>query len=437
MLVESTGGRPPITEDGCIARMVSVGGGGEEVTQVLVLGRLGDRLTRKYSMEEGCPLELDGLFEWARRMLVCRPAVESSESADASRYTSQCMFADALRKHLEGADSTEGGRVWLEVLKQGLPDEHVVDVGDATEDTKELEVLCARLLTPTERDELLPQVQSDWVPVINKSILSDDSSPVREQAHTWPWRKKLGVSFAVGGVVLGSVLTGCLLWRGRFQDDTVLLRPKFDQTHPQKTTFVDAITESTLASLRTAEDVCERAFNASVQYLQPVSRMDWLRPTVCRSQGGRLVCAWRDKENRYSCHSFGIPTKFGFTAVGEAIERYLKPDECAIQCGGEALDLFQQELKELALDDNCSTGCIGDCTLDKFAARTPNCNCTVSILQCQVDDGKGNIVVTGTLVDRHSDPRRLSKHSTALVRQRHKIHGCGAGCLRPIKHPFI
>ncbi|EZG43572.1 hypothetical protein GNI_166100, partial [Gregarina niphandrodes] len=150
-VIVQDGARPPVTDDDCVARMVSLGKG-EECIHVLVLGRLSDSLTQEYPMEAGCPLDLDGLLEWSRRMLVYQ---------DENEYVKR-MFSNVLKKRLEGEDDLTLYDVWSEVFKGDI-----VKVGDdVSDDAKLLEVLYARLLTSEEQKQLKSMVPKEWMPVI-------------------------------------------------------------------------------------------------------------------------------------------------------------------------------------------------------------------------------------------------------------------------------
>ncbi|EZG42988.1 hypothetical protein GNI_200360 [Gregarina niphandrodes] len=496
IVVAPNGERPHLDE--CVARMVTIGAGGDEVLQLVVLGRPGDRLTQECPLESECPLEFAGLFEWSRRMLVYHEANEPPKSIAASKYI-EGMFADALKMHLQYSGASATDEVWLEIFNRRLSQEHSVNVEprtfryDDVECEMELEVLCARMLTPAERDQLRPQVPEDWWPVINKSVFADEYSDEYSDGYPdavypggcqhWSWKMKLGTGLAVSGVIGGAIWAG-LHWGlpksdqgpSTLSDGTTSQSTLNDGTTSQSTLNYDAssqstlnyatttqstpnshsaselagrhetLSESTLASLQLAEDVCKRTFEATSKQMEPASSNRWIRPSPCGSYGGRLICTWHNKAP--SCHSFGLPTMFDFTAVGEAIWYHLMPGMCAVDCntkqGSENL-VLQEIGRELATatvgrnvsnltpgelvrtgrdvrnllkqDSFCSpVGISSGFSFDRFEEGRPNCNCILGILRCHAQDVAGKAVSCDSLIGFNTDAAKLFKHAALIVR---------------------
>ncbi|EZG70307.1 putative transmembrane protein [Gregarina niphandrodes] len=385
-LVGRDGERPPITDCDCVARMLSVGVGGEEMTQVVVLGRLSDTLMKAHPLEADCHLPFDLLLEWSRRILIYHEANESTAEIEASSRIRSAL-ADAVMKHLEDANPSAAEEVWHEIFEQSPPAEYVnIEDEEGPEDV--LEVLYARMLTPAERDRLLSQVPDrDWLPVIDRSISWEKNGLLSIQP--W-WRSRaVAASVAVGGFVLGTVvLTSLMLPRCSESSKNSSLRqlsslrsapsevsvPAWDvyewtpeplppapddvqdewkvlnDNFPEWRLLNDIISESELASLRTTTDVCQRSFNATREKMLPVTEVDWLKVGWCSGDGGQLICSRWDYPSPF-CHYFGNPTKFDLAVVGKAVGRHFFPNGCGIQCnsGKEGVRLlFEKTAKELA-----------------------------------------------------------------------------------------
>ncbi|EZG44426.1 hypothetical protein GNI_147490 [Gregarina niphandrodes] len=429
VLVDPSGDRPPVSDD-CVARMVSIGSEGGQVLEMLVVGSF-DESSRKY------PPTLDGVLDWCRRVRIYHPKVQSPKDAEDSKCVER-LFAEALKKYFQGVDLSTVEEIWQEAFGKKLQRERVnnelVDTENVGEDSGEvgerLEVLSARLLTRAERDQLAPQVADDWIPAIDKSVQESD-----EGRH---WLRHRGVPnwVEVLSTVVGGGLVAAWLWR---------------QEQASASSY-EPLSESSLTSLQIVGDVCKRAFNTTAQQMQPVSNFLWARlgVDVCNGDGygGRLVCTTTHHAEPV-CHSFGLPTKFELTTVGEAVERLLAPAMCAIDCNNrqESTSLIQQktatELAATILNKDvsnlgpeglqavgkeiharlnqqlgCSPVCFYDtCKYNPFEPNTSHCDCKAALFQCVMmhatDNKKRRFFNADALLDFNTNPGKMAEHSTA------------------------
>ncbi|EZG44449.1 hypothetical protein GNI_147280 [Gregarina niphandrodes] len=226
----------------------------------------------------------------------------------------------------------------------------------------------------------------------------------------------------------------------------------------------------------------------TAKHMKPVSSFSWMGLDVCDAEGGRLVCARLDPERLdperlgperldperldperldqerldperldperldLFCYSFGLPTKFDSTDVGEAIERYRAPHTCAVDCNtpeaqrklvrqrvamelgptlleknvtglevGELEEVGKQVEDRLHLDAKCSRSCFRDqCTRQLLET---NCNCTQASFWCVHQTG--HTVRKEALLDFYTKPAHLFQHT--LVRHG-AFNACWLGC---------
>ncbi|EZG44425.1 putative transmembrane protein [Gregarina niphandrodes] len=430
-LLELNGDRPRVSDE-CVARMVSIGAGGRHAIQVAVVGSLGDRV-QQCEQEAGCPLAFDGFMKWIRRLRVYHQRCQPPDAVEA-RKNIQSMLGKALRKQLDGAtDRFTIQQIWAEAFSEKLPSEHAVSVEE--EESTQLEVRSARLLTQTERDRLILHVPDDWVPAIERSVTSRQrgriGAPIPE-----PWYKqtKWRLGITVGGFMAATILGG-LYYIGiptpaapeRLPEQFgELYRGLYD--HPAETKHNYSLSASDLGRLRTTDLVCAHTFKAVTA--TPVT-FDWIRPGVCDGYGGRIACSWSDDQRPAPfCYYFAGDTKFDYTAVGEAIHRYLLPAVCGIDCNSQidhvrrvrqrtAIELVPslmgmpvQQLSPQALesigtiifqryllqDDGCSLRCNGDeCAPNHIAENTHACRCTFGAFRCSYEAKPGVTVTSDRL----------------------------------------